>query len=281
MIFRNLKAIVFDLDNTLAPSKSEMDPTMSAALTALLERVQVCIISGGRFEQFEMQALKHLHGDEATLSRLHLMPTCGTRYYKRENGEWMLQYAEDLTADERQRAMSVLEAGAKQLGFWSPREWGPLIEDRGSQVTYSALGQAAPVDAKTAWDPDGAKKRALVDFVSPRLPDLEVRGGGSTSIDITRKGIDKAYGIRKLQEQLDISIDELLFIGDRLDETGNDYPVYAFGVTSVAVENWHDTLKVVTKLIAWWDDPDAAFPLTPLPPLPSRETASGRSPDVV
>jgi phosphomannomutase len=260
--FRNLKAVVFDLDDTLAPSKSEMDPAMSAALAALLERIQVCIISGGRFEQFETQALAHLQGDEAALSRLHLMPTCGTRYYRRENGEWMLQYAEDLTDDEKQRAIATLEAGARELGYWAPGEWGALIEDRGSQITYSALGQSAPVAAKAAWDPDGAKKRALWAYVAPRLPDLEVRGGGSTSIDITRKGIDKAYGIRKLQAELGLSLDELLFIGDRLDETGNDRPVYELGVASVSVEDWHETLAVVEAFNAWWDEAEAEFPLT-------------------
>ena len=52
-----LRAVVFDLDDTLAASKSAMDPTMSAALARLLERMPVCIISGGRFEQFEAQAL--------------------------------------------------------------------------------------------------------------------------------------------------------------------------------------------------------------------------------
>jgi HAD superfamily hydrolase (TIGR01484 family) len=264
--FRNLKAVVFDLDDTLAPSKSPMDPTMASALAALLERVPVCIISGGRFEQFEAQALEHLRGDEAALSRLHLMPTCGTRYYKREHGGWVLQYAEDLTDDEKQRSIAVLEAGARELGYWAPGDWGPLIEDRGSQITYSALGQAAPVAAKMAWDPDGAKKRALWKYVSSRLPDLEVRGGGSTSIDITRKGIDKAYGIKKLQEQLDVSLDELLFFGDRLDESGNDYPVYALGVASVAVEDWHETVTFVNEFNAWWDNADAVFPLTILPP---------------
>ena len=265
--FRNLKAVVFDLDDTLAPSKSEMHPSMSAALAALLERVQVSIISGGRFEQFEQQALHSLQGDEAALSRLHLMPTCGTRYYKRENARWVLQYAEDLTDDEKQRTTAVLEAGARSLGFWAPGEWGPLIEDRGSQITYSALGQAAPVAAKQAWDPDGSKKRALWEYASSRLPDLEVRGGGSTSIDVTRKGIDKSYGIEKLTQALGVSKDELLFIGDRLDETGNDYPVYAHGVASVAVDDWHETVRYVEALNAWWDDAEAEFPLTPLPDL--------------
>ena len=243
---------------------------MSSALAKLLDRVPVCIISGGRFEQFELQALDGFTASDEALSRLHLMPTCGTRYYLWRNGSWVLQYAEDLTADEKSRAIAALQEGARELGLWHPGEWGDLIEDRGSQITFSALGQQAPVAQKHAWDPDGAKKRALWGYVSPRLPDLEVRGGGSTSIDITRKGIDKAYGIGKLLEKLNLEIDQLLFIGDRLDPTGNDYPVHALGVASIAIDDWHGTLAAVDVLNGWLDAPDATFPLTTMPPLPRK-----------
>jgi phosphomannomutase len=263
-----IRAVVFDLDDTLAPSKSTMDPAMSGALAALLDRVPVCIISGGRFEQFESQALDGFRASDDALGRLHLMPTCGTRYYLWQGGSWVMQYAEDLSDDEKSRAIGTLEEGARELGLWHPGAWGELIEDRGSQITFSALGQQAPVAEKQAWDPDGAKKLALWEYVSPRLPDLEVRGGGSTSIDITRKGIDKAYGIAKLTEKLGVGIDELLFIGDRLDPTGNDYPVFAMGVPSVSIHDWHGTLKAVDALNGWFDAPDAPFPLVTMQPLP-------------
>jgi HAD superfamily hydrolase (TIGR01484 family) len=261
-----LKAVVFDLDDTLAPSKSTMDPTMSEALARLLERIDVCIISGGRFEQFEAQALDGFRADDAAMSRLHLMPTCGTRYYLWQNGGWVLQYAEDLTDDEKARTIAVLEEGARELGLWHPGPWGDIIEDRGSQITFSALGQKAPIAEKTAWDPDGSKKRLLGSYAGERLPDLEVRGGGSTSIDVTRKGIDKAYGIDKLVAQLGVTVDELLFIGDRLDEAGNDNPVYQRGVLCVPVEDWHETRDYVNSLIEWLDSADLAFPLPAMVP---------------
>ncbi len=261
-----IRAVVFDLDDTLAPSKSTMDPAMSIALARLLDRVEVCIISGGRFEQFESQALAGFSASDDALTRLHLMPTCGTRYYLWDGTQWELQYAEDLTADEKARTIVVLEEGARELGLWHPGSWGDIIEDRGSQITFSALGQRAPVAEKVAWDPDGAKKRALGEYAAARLPDLEVRGGGSTSIDVTRKGIDKAYGVGRLLERLDSTPAELLFIGDRLDEGGNDYPVYAMGVPSVAVHGWEQTLANVDALCAWLDDPTAEFPITVLSP---------------
>lgn len=261
---QTLKAVVFDLDDTLAASKSTMDPAMSASLARLLERVDVAIISGGRFEQFEAQALSGFTASDEALRRMHLMPTCGTRYYLWDGSGWAMQYAEDLSSDEKSRAMSTLEEGARELGLWHPGAWGDIIEDRGSQITFSALGQKAPVAEKVAWDPDGAKKRALWEYVAPRLPDLEVRGGGSTSIDITRKGIDKAYGIGKLTASIGASLDELVFIGDRLDETGNDYPVYAMGVASIPVHHWTDTLAAVDAIVEWLDAGTGAFPLTPL-----------------
>jgi hypothetical protein len=92
-----------------------------------------------------------------------------------------------------------------------------------------------------------------VAYAAPLLPGLEVRGGGSTSVDVTRKGIDKAYGIRKLMMQIHAAPEELLFVGDRLDEIGNDYPVLALGVPCVAVTSWQDTLTVIAQFDEWWD----------------------------
>jgi hypothetical protein len=247
------KAVAFDLDDTLAPSKSPLDPSMAIALAALLQRLPVCIISGGRFEQFQAQVLDQLTAPEQILGRLHLMPTSGTRYYSRQHGAWSQVYSEDLSAAEKARIIQVLEEASRTLGYWEEHPWGELIEDRGSQVTYSALGQAAPLEAKAAWDPDGTKKRLLVAHAAPLLPDFEVRGGGSTSIDVTRKGIDKAYAIRKLMTQIHAAPEELLFVGDRLDEAGNDYPVLAVGVPCVAVASWQDTLIVIAQFIEWWD----------------------------
>ena len=266
----DIRVVVFDLDDTLAPSKSRMDPAMGDALARLLDRVDVCIISGGRFEQFESQALAGFQADESALRRLHLMPTCGTRYYLWGDGGWRLQYAEDLTDDEKARSVALLEEGARALGLWHPGVWGDLIEDRGSQITFSALGQQAPVAEKAAWDPDGAKRRALWEYVAPRLPDLEVRGGGSTSIDITRKGIDKAYGVERLVSRLEVPLETLLFLGDRLDETGNDYPVHELGVSCVAVGHWRETLTAVDALVDWLDASDRPFPLEVLEPLTAR-----------
>jgi phosphomannomutase len=245
-----VRLVAFDLDDTLAPSKSPVDPRMAGLLVQLLGVVEVCVISGGQFGQFQTQLVDNLPVDHPEVfARMHLMPTCGTQYYRYDDG-WRQQYAEHLTDEQKAAALSAVESEAKRLGFWESETWGPILEDRGSQITFSALGQAAPVDAKKAWDPSGQKKNALRAAVQQHLPDLEVRSGGSTSVDITRRGIDKAYGMRKLAELTGIPFDQMLFVGDRLDPDGNDFPVVALGIPTHAVEGWEDTAAVVEEFLA-------------------------------
>ncbi|WP_066522362.1 HAD-IIB family hydrolase [Curtobacterium ammoniigenes] len=244
------RLVAFDLDDTLAPSKSPLDPRMVDTLAALLAEVPVAVISGGQFQQFDEQLVRALRArDDVAVDDLHLLPTCGTRYYRWSGSDWSLLYAEDLTDDEKARALAAVETQAKAAGLWETETWGPILEDRGSQITFSALGQAAPVDRKKAWDPTGAKKDRLRAIVQSELPDLEVRSGGSTSVDITRKGIDKAYGMQKLSEHTGIALADMLFVGDRLDPDGNDYPVKALGVPCHAVRGWEDTDEFLRALI--------------------------------
>lgn len=245
-----VRAVAFDLDDTLAVSKSPIDSRMADLLARLIRATDVCIISGGRFEQFESQVLVHLKADTDALASLHLMPTCGTRYYRWVDEDWRLIYAEDLADADKRRVITVLERGARDLSLWEDQTWGERIEDRGSQITFSALGQLAPPAEKYQWDPDNQKKQRLREYAAERLPDLEVRVGGSTSVDVTRKGIDKGYGMRKLMHQLGLAADEILFVGDRLEPGGNDYPVRAVGVRCVEVTCWQDTADYVERLLA-------------------------------
>lgn len=217
---------------------------MAEILADVLEHTDVAIISGGQFGQFESQVIRPLaEVGAASPPRLHLLPACGTQYYRVRSGEWVRLYAEKLTDDEKGRAVQALTDAASQLGLWPENAWGEVIEDRESQVTFSALGQQAPLAEKATWDPSGDRKRRLRDAVATLIPDLEVRTGGTTSLDITRRGRDKAYGIGRLCEHTNRTIDEILFFGDQLQPGGNDHPVLAQGVACVAVTQWSDTAQ--------------------------------------
>ncbi len=243
------KLIAFDLDDTLSVSKSAMSDRMAELFAKLLENYEVCIISGGKFEQFKMQVMDRLEVNAALLQKLHLMPTCGTRYYKFIDDVWDLQYSEDLTEQQKNKIIKVMKNESKSLSIWREKTWGPIIEDRGSQVTYSALGQHAPPEEKYKWaDEFKEKKKIFRDKVAQQIPELEVRLGGSTSLDVTLPGIDKAYGMNKLIEALNMTKNDVLFVGDKLEEGGNDYPVKAMGINTIAVEKWQETAIVIETL---------------------------------
>lgn len=246
------KLIAFDLDETLTETRSPLTDEASALLGELLRHYQVCVISGGSFQQFEKQLLSNLKVNPALLENLHLMPTCGTRYYTYNLGkeEWQLIYAENFSDTERKTIMKALQEAVDEVGLSSKNPKGPLIEDRGSQITYSALGQDAEPAEKKAWDPSGDKKRRIRDALAERIPEFEVRAGGTTSIDITKLGIDKAYGMKKLMQELELSKDDILFIGDRIWEGGNDYPVKLMGIDCVAVGGYEHTPWVLRGILA-------------------------------
>jgi phosphomannomutase len=250
--YKSKKVVAFDLDDTLAVAKSPIPEEISELLVRLLDKYDVCIISGGKFGQFKVQVLDRLKATAYELTHLHLMPCSGTKYFIFDSGSnnWDLQYDNSLTEDQKKRAIHALEEGAKKLGLWESKPFGEIIEDRESQVTYSALGQSAPADLKYKWDPDGSKKQKLRDYVAPILSDMGARVGGTTSVDVTVAGVDKAYGMRKLTEQMQIDKSDILFIGDKLQPGGNDYAVKAMGIDTVEVKNWQDTADLIERILA-------------------------------
>jgi HAD superfamily hydrolase (TIGR01484 family) len=245
------KLIVYDLDGTLAESKSSLDSEMSALLHDLLGIVKVAVISGGDWPQFEKQLLSNLPHDER-LVNLSLLPTCGTKFYQ-YTGDWKKIYSEDFTADEKENIVSSLKKTLGVAGFKVEKVWGEVIEDRGSQITYSALGQQAPLAEKEKWDPDFTRRKKLKGILDTLIPEFSVRMGGATSIDVTKPGIDKAYGIRKLRDFLGIALQEMIFIGDALFVGGNDYPAEEAGVVSIPVQGPNETKRVTETIIACLD----------------------------
>jgi hypothetical protein len=252
------RLIVFDLDGTLAKSKSPLDAEMVKLLHGLFEVAYVAIISGGSWPQFATQVLSSL-GRDARLKKLWLLPTCGTKFFAYD-GTWRELYSEELNPESKVKILRALNEALRGTGLEEKQTWGDPIEDRGSQITFSALGQAAPLEAKEKWDPDFAKRLRIKVILDELIPDFSVRLGGKTSIDITKLGIDKAYGIHKLRDLLGISLDEMLFVGDALFEGGNDRPVMDAGVTCIQVRDPEETKRVIEALVASLERHKSAAP---------------------
>ena len=245
------KLIIFDLDGTLAESKQPLTDEMATLVAKLFAVTKVAVISGGAFSQFLKQVVAQLPVD-ANLSRLYILPTSGAALYEFQNDDWKKVYEERLSEKEKDTIEEAMHAAAAETGLidFSKPVYGERIEYRGGQVTMSALGQQAPLDEKKKWDPTHAKRHALQEAIAKRLPGFSVGIGGITSIDVAKRGVDKAYGIHQLCERLGIKESEALYVGDELESSGNDEAVYKTAVQTKVVATPAETMHFIESLLS-------------------------------
>lgn len=246
------KCVIFDLDGTLAESKQPLEAHMADLLAKLLAKTNVAVASGGALPQFLKQVVARMP-QSAEMARLYLLPTSGAAMYAWRDGGWDKIYEERIPEQDAETIMKAVREAAEATGLvdFSEPSWGERIEYRGSEVTLSVLGQEAPVAEKKVWDPDKKKRRALREAIAGRLPKGYQAGmGGSTSIDVTRIGADKAYGIRQLARRLGIKEEEMLYVGDELIEGGNDEAALSTKAQIHPVKNPHDTEQLILTLLS-------------------------------
>jgi len=244
-----MKLIAFDLDGTLAPSKAPLSEGMADLLSALLQKYQVAVISGASFAQFQSQFLSHIKAGPESLGRLFILPTDGAELLAFENGAWISKYNHVFSVEEVEKVSKALkEMSARHSDMFPATTSGEQIENRGGQITFSALGQQALIDDKSKWDPDFAKRRILIGELAETLPDFSIAMGGMTSIDIRKKGIDKPFGLEQVAKLLSIQKEEVLYIGDALMPGGNDYAVFEAGFPTKKVRYPGETALLIREL---------------------------------
>lgn len=227
-----------------------MDDEMVRLFTELLSKKKVAVISGGSLEQFKKEFINSLP-DTANLSNLLLFPTDGTAFYKWSDSmrDWEKIYQESLTAEQKSKILNAFDSVLSSINFDKENIKGKLIEDKDSAMTFSALGQDAELRIKEVWDPEQKKRKEIKALLDPILADFEVRIAGTTSIDITRKGHDKSFGIKKMIEYTGIQKENIVYIGDSLFDGGNDNPVKGTGITTIAVRNPEGTKVFIRQII--------------------------------
>lgn len=241
--------IIFDLDDTLAESKSAILPDMATWLRDLLQIKKVAIITGGKYEQIIKQVVSNLPTD-TNLSNLYLFPTCGASYYHFVDGQWINVYEELLSPEDVKKIFQALHDA--QISAAVVTEWplyGDQIEDRGTQVSWSALGQQCPPAVKVTWDPNQQKRLSMLPFLAVSIPEYESRVGWATTIDVTRKWVDKKYGIYQMEQYLGIPLSDMFFIGDAIFPGGNDYAAVEVGIDYEKTTGPEMTHELIEKII--------------------------------
>src|SRR3989344_3073201 len=245
------KLVVFDLDGTLTESKTDITSEMAELFCRLFEIRRVAVIGGGSYEQFKRQFLTKLKCSGKYFKNLFIFPTTSTVFYRYENRKWSLVYRQNLSTTEKKKIFSAFRKTFEELHYIKPKQiYGKLVEDRGTQVTFSALGQRAPLRLNEKWKKENTPlKLKIAKTLQRHLPSYEVRAAGFTSIDVTGKGIDKAYGIKQIKKHLGVSIKDMIFVGDALFPGGNDYAAKKTGVLCLSVSGPRETRKIIQFLL--------------------------------
>ena len=221
---------------------------MAELLAKLTALTKVVIISGGSYAQFEKQFLPFLSRTGLVKNNLILLPTSGSQCYEydRRSDRWKITAEECFPADVKEKVMAVVKEMVESGQYEIPSQrWGECIEDRGTQITLSALGQAAPIAEKQKWDPDQKKRRKIKAELDARLPEVDSGIGGTTSLDILPKGFNKAVGLKHLTERFGYQLEDLAFVADEVFPGGNNYSVFEAGVETIRVNNPKETALVI------------------------------------
>lgn len=251
MSINNKKVIVCDLDGTLAESKSAISEEMSGVLCGILRNHYLAIVSGGTYNQFQKQFLANFSCSPELLTNLYLFPTNGSVCYKYDasSSDWKQLYAEELSQDQREKIIKAINESIAELGLDLSHSYGEIVEDRGSQVTFSGCGQEAPVEVKQSWDPDQSKRREIKSVLERKIPEFEIRMGGMTSIDVTRRGIDKAYAVEKIKTIIGVQDEDIIFVGDALYKGGNDSSVKKTEVDFIQKDGPNEAIELLRQFV--------------------------------
>ena len=247
------KAYLFDLDDTLAESFKPPERGMIDRLIALLDKAPVAILTAAGFPRVETEFLDFLILSPR-IDRFFVFPSSASECYIHRDGAWRIEYSLSFTDDERSAVKKAIADSIAEVGPLDTYNYTSAIIDRDSQVAFAALGLQATVEDKNAWDPNQQKRRRLKAAIESRIPQFEVLIGGKTTIDITKKGVDKAYGVRWLAHKIGCDPSEMLFVGDALYEGGNDAVVIQTGIQTTPVANPGDTASVIDTLLERYEE---------------------------
>ena len=241
--------IICDLDGTLARSKQAIEQDMADMISRVLSSGRAFgVITGGIKSQVFNQVVNQLPG-HTPLERLYAMPTSGAQMYHYDGNNWQASFPPMMLAEEEKEQIrdAFSQVMAMNLVEEPVELWGEQLEDREAQMSWSALGQQAPVEKKEQWDPDRNKRKKMVAQLAPLIPGFHVKFGGSTTIDITQEGVDKEFGINKFFEVTGLDKQDCLFIGDAIEPGGNDYAATKTGVDCMGTLGPSQTLEILAR----------------------------------
>jgi len=233
-----MKKFIFDVDGTLTPSRSVMDQTFQKWFEEFIKNNDVYLVTGSDYSKTVEQV-----GECISTSVKRVYNCNGNSVWENgfniHNNDWSLP----------EEAHQWLEERLNESSF--PKRTGLHFEHRPGMVNFSIVGRNANREERAEyvkWDQEHDERNIISFFFRGKFLNLEARPGGETGIDIFPKGLNKSQILKDFKKS-----DEIHFFGDRMDESGNDYPLsqsildnnrgYCYNV-----KNWEATWKILQNL---------------------------------
>jgi len=243
------KIIIADVDDTIVESCQQVTPEMAEQINRMIKKgFSFAFISGAKVSDLQQMLSSRINEEH------HILGTTGTNYTFVSDGCAQEMYNQSFTAEEKTEIMAAFEKVIDHFNLQSLTTKEDQLQDRDSQITLSILGRHAPQEFKKNYDSDNKKRIEQITYIKQFLDEnnYEIKYAGTTSIDVTRKGLDKEWGIREFAKEKNIDLKNIIFFGDKLQPGGNDYPASKV-VDCIVVKKYQDTLKELRKLEVYND----------------------------
>lgn len=220
--------LFFDMDKTIAPARQPILDEMHFLLSDLPH--DIIIVSGQMLEKIDWQSNQ---------LRAFYLGNNGNHANDPENID--LWKNPNLSEQAKQEIYRHIEKVIEYLGVEPNPDWNP-IEDRGSQITFSPIGNTAPADIKAKYDPDRTKRMEVLEQIPFESDEIMLKLGGSTSFDYFPKTGHKGVNVQRLIDHMNWNKDECVYFGDGLLPGGNDELVIGV-IDTIPVEDHLDTYQ--------------------------------------
>lgn len=244
---KNKKIFIFDVDGTIADSYCSVNKKDAEIICNLLVSGKIVVFATSRSrESVQEKVLNDLSCGSKYFSFVYILPAAGAAMYKWNNKEWEEVYRESMDANDIVKITEVYKRALHTIDPDIIKKVRPnIVNKKGVMLSCSALPVSATKEERRLWDPNHKKRIQIIKEIVREFPYISANIGGSATIDITKIGINKAYGLNRFFEILKLNKKDALFVGDGIFPGGNDYCVLETGIETMKVESPEDT---ATKL---------------------------------
>lgn len=223
--------LFFDMDNTVTRSRTPIETEMKTLLSSLSQ--DVIVISGQAAANIKNQ----LDGVPA-----YIMGQNGNQAFNEASEElWNDILTPKQVSDILHHIATITEH--IDIAVSDPND---LIEHRGAQLCYSFIGHHEDINKKEVFDPSKEIRQALLKDHPFTSDTVEVKIGGTTTLDYFSKGKHKGTNVARLIDEKGWDKNDCVYVGDGLFPGGNDEAVLGV-IETLAVANPHETYEHLKK----------------------------------